>query len=346
MSFYQNLFDEYEGFWSIGSYGDYGPGKGLPLTFKVPGNKNRGEVMVAWNSEPYDLSGDDDLTFNFAFDNEFKNIASFTVAVAGATAASTLASEIRDILNANSSFSAWFTAGVDANAKGSQVNRLYVRQKRPASGFRTYISNSGAELALKFNKFGGVADIPSYFDKDTIANRFNTTEANNKLIRLSHAISGNTVANPTVVTSTAHGLTNGDVIYIVGSNSTPTIDGPRTVTVTGTDTFTIPVNVTTAGTTGEWLSEVEHQIVTDAGIDYSTMLPDWGHLRGRTTNFNFIQATYDGSNRVVTKLIYPAGAVAGQMAKRILYTYTGASTVPTTQMELPHVLTAADLITP
>lgn len=56
------------------------------------------------------------------------------------------------------------------------------------------------------------------------------------------------VANPTVITSASHGLSNGDQIVITGSNSTPSIDGLYTITSTGTNTFTIPVNVTVAGT--------------------------------------------------------------------------------------------------
>lgn len=56
------------------------------------------------------------------------------------------------------------------------------------------------------------------------------------------------VANPTVITSASHGLSNNDQIVITNSNSTPSIDGVYNVTVTGINTFTIPVNVTVAGT--------------------------------------------------------------------------------------------------
>jgi hypothetical protein len=225
MSFFQNLFDEYEGCWALGDYKKYS------LTFKVPGNKNRPESFICWNSEPYDLSSLNTLTFNFAIDTEFKNFASISINVAGDTASATKAAEIRDILNANANFSSWFTAGIMAVDKLSPVNRVYIRQKKPNTNFRFYVSNSGAERKLKFNKHGGIADIPSFFDKDTIANRFESTEANNKLIRLSHSITGNTVANPTVITSANHGLSNGDKVYIIGSNCSPTIDGERTVTV-------------------------------------------------------------------------------------------------------------------
>lgn len=61
------------------------------------------------------------------------------------------------------------------------------------------------------------------------------------------------VANPTVITSTAHGLTSGTSIVIYDSNSTPSIDGTRVVTVLDVNTFTIPVAVTVAGTSASWI---------------------------------------------------------------------------------------------
>src|SRR5271165_1444406 len=80
----------------------------------------------------------------------------------------------------------------------------------------------------------------------------NTT--GNIAIRLgkSGTITANSAANPTVVTSANHGLTSGEAILIAGTNSTPALTGPYTVTVTGTNTFTVPVNVTVAGTSGTW----------------------------------------------------------------------------------------------
>jgi len=67
-------------------------------------------------------------------------------------------------------------------------------------------------------------------------------------------ITSNSVANPTVVTTTVpHGLTSGDIILVSGANSTPTINGSRTVTVTSTTTFTIPVNVTSGGSAGTFV---------------------------------------------------------------------------------------------
>ncbi len=59
------------------------------------------------------------------------------------------------------------------------------------------------------------------------------------------------VGNPAVVTTQfAHQFTTGDAVSIVSSNSTPTITGVRTVTVTDATHFTVPLNVTNAGTSG------------------------------------------------------------------------------------------------
>lgn len=66
-------------------------------------------------------------------------------------------------------------------------------------------------------------------------------------------ITANTAANPTsVTTSAAHGLASGQTIIITGSNSTPSLNGERVVTVTSPTTFTVPVNVTVAGSAGSF----------------------------------------------------------------------------------------------
>lgn len=60
------------------------------------------------------------------------------------------------------------------------------------------------------------------------------------------------VANPTVITAPQHGLVTGEFITVTASNSTPSIDGLQQVTVVDDNTFTIPVNVTVAGTSAKF----------------------------------------------------------------------------------------------
>lgn len=65
-----------------------------------------------------------------------------------------------------------------------------------------------------------------------------------------NTITSISIADPTVITSVDHQLTTGDNITIYDTNSVPVISGEYSVTVLTTDTFTIPVEVTTIGSSG------------------------------------------------------------------------------------------------
>jgi hypothetical protein len=86
----------------------------------------------------------------------------------------------------------------------------------------------------------------------------------------SKTITSFSVANPTVVTCEDHGFSTGTEVTISGSDSTPSADGDHVVTRTGTDTFTIAVNVTVAGTTGtasrppttQFITAIDHRSTT------------------------------------------------------------------------------------
>lgn len=78
-----------------------------------------------------------------------------------------------------------------------------------------------------------------------ISSNFNPSLAHTR------TISANTIANPTVVTTSAvHSLDTGNVVFIYNSNSTPSLNGLRTITKLSSTTFSVPVNVTVAGTDG------------------------------------------------------------------------------------------------
>jgi hypothetical protein len=138
-----------------------------------------------------------------------------------------------------------------------------------ALSFIQIVNTSASNTTVYGYYISGLQDLPGQilFEERTIGGAaFNLTSSDgesfsptlpNNLI-----ITGNTLANPTVVTSIAHGLTNGASITITGSNSTPSIDGTHTITYIGVDTFSIPVNVTVAGTAG--------YIVADSTIIQST----------------------------------------------------------------------------
>jgi hypothetical protein len=77
-----------------------------------------------------------------------------------------------------------------------------------------------------------------------------------------HQITGISKANPTVITSNAHGLSNGNTVYIYASNSTPPIDGEYQITYINSNSFSIPVDLSdlsyVAGTSGIWYTAQEN----------------------------------------------------------------------------------------
>ena len=119
------------------------------------------------------------------------------------------------------------------------------------------VANAFVGLALTAFTGGGSTNLDGLditgFPVGSIVQMVATAEGTLAAWRLTAplTITANTVANPTIVTSTAHGLSVGTTsIVIGGSNSTPTIDGARTATYVGANTFSVPVNVTVAGTSG------------------------------------------------------------------------------------------------
>jgi len=87
-----------------------------------------------------------------------------------------------------------------------------------------------------------------------LGNNDNTGLSFNPDIGPENYIVSNSVANPTVITSASpHGMENGDQVVIINSNSTPSIDGLYSITYVTSTTFSIPVNVTVAGTMGSFV---------------------------------------------------------------------------------------------
>lgn len=91
-------------------------------------------------------------------------------------------------------------------------------------------------------------------------------------IRMAHDIIGISASNPARITSPGHGLSTGDVVYIRGSDSYPTVDGRHSVTVIDADTFSVPVNLRnmTAGTSGRWYPDAYTQL-DQSYVSFSTV---------------------------------------------------------------------------
>jgi len=100
-------------------------------------------------------------------------------------------------------------------------------------------------------------------------------------------ITGNTVANPTVVTTERHHLDTGDSVTISGSNSTPSLDGTHTVTVISATTFSVAVNVSVVGTAGHVVCN-NHITATEAmsGSGVASWTEDTGIIDQQLYHWN------------------------------------------------------------
>lgn len=87
------------------------------------------------------------------------------------------------------------------------------------------------------------------------------------------AITGISEDDPTVITSNGHGLVTGQSLTIVDSDSTPSVDGGHVVTVINANTFSIPVEVTGAGSTGSWTSH--DQFTVPVNVSNAGTIGEW-----------------------------------------------------------------------
>lgn len=174
MPFFQNVFDqEYQGYLILAD-------RKLIPTFKIAPNKNLQSQQVAWNAGPYDLSVDNMLNFNFAWDKDFKNWTSISVNVAGVVAATTSAAEVANALNDQPMFASVLVASTTTVEGGVTV----LIKKKTSKNVKFYFGNSGAEKVLGFNKNAGVAELPEYFERHTIENVNNFEDSVGLLIKL------------------------------------------------------------------------------------------------------------------------------------------------------------------
>jgi hypothetical protein len=368
MYFQNPFFEEYQGYFYLG-----GLAGGDALTF--PGSRldktrfqhwGRGMVRVESVVIPSvtDLTGNDadgnpldTLTINFAIDPTLREFATIALDITTAAAApgATTVLEMAESLNNNPNFSSFFTASTETLTTGDAPTRqLIIEAKRSAEFIKFYISNTGAETILLFNRAAGVAELPSYFARHTVENRHNFRDGVALLVPLSRFITSITAANPGIITSVGHGLTTGDTIVIEDSDSGVSIDGNRVATVIDDDTFHVGVDTTAgaAGDYGVWARRVDADVIANAinrqgknlGFTLAATQQDYQLLAGRASGlYDFTKSTYSGGN-LVEEIIYPAGATVGGAAKRVIYVYSGADLIE--KMEVPHVLTAGDLITP
>lgn len=148
-----------------------------------------------------------------------------------------------------------FTPG--DNIDETALNMIQIINTSPSNTtiYAYYLSGVGdlpGQLLFKERTLGG----DEFFITSTAGESFTPN------LPAGNTITGISIANPTVVTSVAHGLVSGDSIRVFNSNSTPSIDGTHTVTVLTADTFEIQVDVTVAGTAGTFMKS-EEAVVSD-----------------------------------------------------------------------------------
>lgn len=156
----------------------------------------------------------------------------------------------------------------------------------------TLLASTGNSMRLKLEALTQKLDL----DTTVVQNDFTSITANKN-----GTIASNSDTTTTVITDVAHGLITGRVISIIGSNSTPSIDGTWTVTALTADTFSIPVGVLTAGTAGAWstdtnnFSDIRHcfnkvctKLNADAGVIFTNYnsIDDLTSIEGVITAIN------------------------------------------------------------
>lgn len=184
MSFYQNpLGAEFRGRgnWPIDQQAD----------FAIPANLNNIGPMVSGNAEPYDFSIVNTFVINIAYDPALIGYTAISVNVAGATPAATTATEVMMALNANALFADNFSASLINATRGSASYgppfRVLITPTKTKQMISVYITNAGAEQKLQFNYRAQVKQLPTFYQRFTIANRFTYPDGPSMLVELDPA---------------------------------------------------------------------------------------------------------------------------------------------------------------
>ena len=120
-------------------------------------------------------------------------------------------------------------------------------------------------------------------------------------------------------------------------NQTTFPDGQSMLVLLTPGTYNVDVNVIDYAVDAHGVS---------LGLTSGTVRNDYQLLKGRSGIFNFQKLTVDGSDRITQIIEYHAGALAGDLGRKIQYTYTGAKTKPDQITEIPYVLASGDFVTP
>lgn len=124
-------------------------------------------------------------------------------------------------------------------------------------------------------------------DPKTVSTNYSTLIGN-----ITGSITNISATNPAVITSVAHGLVDGRIISITGTNSTPTIDSTYTETFLNANTFSVPVSVVISGSTGSFQTEVSdpddelacfNAVIDNLNADTGVAFTNYSHSPGPTS---------------------------------------------------------------
>ena len=181
---------------------------------------------------------------------------------------------------------------------------------------QVFKNNSGATVTLpgKLGRRESQVAAGAFFASDG-RTWYRVTRSTTRVVKV---ITSSSVANPTVITATAHHLTTGESIVIFShTGSTPSINGTRVVTVTGANTFTIPLNVTVAGTGGLFVPVVTSFYPADFERElFMFAVSDKMHRAGQILDvkFDLSLATLRADTRAQWLLVIEAGAATQDTA--------------------------------
>lgn len=335
--FFQNpIGEEFRGTWPIDQQAN----------FIIQANLNNIAEMVSGSTEPYDFSVNNIFTINIAYDPQRIGYTAISTNVAGAIPAATTASEVVQALNANPLFADNFTATLTNATKGGVASgppyRVLIRCTKVKQAVRVYVTNCGAESELGFNYRAKIGQLPTWFQRFTIDNRFEYPQGPSLLVELdptqpceAQLIVNAGLSYPVGLTSASNVVTTPNTDPFTVGDSVVIFDGTTTVSAT-ISAITPDISLTLSA---PWTGSTESGYIID-------ILADWQLLADRSNTHTFAKMSLDGSGRITSIIEYFCGAKAGDMARMTQYTYTGANTTPDQFTTIPYTLQAGDLVTP
>lgn len=167
--------------------------------------------------------------------------------------------------------------------------------------YSTLVMSSGQNLRDKLESLATKLDADSGVSQNTFA-----TEIGTKNITINAIGTGYPVS---ITTSASHGLINGRIVTISGSDCSPSINGDWEVTVTGASTFTINKRVTVSGTTGSGITKDDNfsdiktcfnKIISMLNLDSGALFNNYQSQGSDISLMEAVITAIDFSTKIVT----------------------------------------------